>query len=94
MQQKIPHVPRKNIMQHPHCGASQKVKNGTRNITTRLCADLNEQGVWFTIFTNTIVGFLSKNLTKEAKSDKISEAILDINFTYDSTSNFITKVAE
>lgn len=38
-----------------------------------------------------------KNLTKAAKSDKISEALLDrkdINFKYDSTSNFITKVEE
>ena len=95
---KMPHMPGKNVVQCPHCGASQKVKNATKNITARLCADLNGQEVWFTAFTDTIEAFLSKkNLTKAAKSDEISKTLLDledINFTYDSTSNFTTKVAE
>ena len=49
-------------------------------------------------FTDTTATVLNqKNLTKAAKSDEKSEALLnlkDINFTYDSTSNFITRVAE
>lgn len=84
-------------MQCPHCGASQKVKNERKNITARLCADLDEEELWITSFTDTIEAFLSKkNLTEAVKSDEISEALLDlkdINFAYDSTSNFITKVA-
>ena len=56
------------------------------------------QESWFTTFKDTTETFLNKkNLTKAAKSDKKSEALLDlkdINFTSDSTSNFITKVAE
>lgn len=95
---KMPQMPGKNIVQCPHCGASQIVKNATKNITARLCADLDGQEVWFTAFIDTIEAFLSKkNLTKAAKSDEISETLLDlkdISFTYDSTSNFITKVAE
>ena len=72
-QQKMPHMPGKNVVQCPHCGASQKVKNATKNITARLCADLNGQEVWFTAFRDTIEAFLSKkNLTKAAKSDEIS----------------------
>ena len=60
-------------MQCPHCVTSQKVKNATKNITARLCADLDEQEVWFTAFIDTIEAFLSKkNLTKAAKSDEKS----------------------
>lgn len=44
---KMPHMPGKNIVQCPHCGASQKVKNATKNITARLCADLDEQELWW-----------------------------------------------
>ena len=85
-------------MQCPHCGASQKVTNATKNITARLCADLDGQDVWSTAFIDRIEAFLSKkNLTKAAKSGEISEALLDlkdIDFTYDSTSDLITIGAE
>ena len=91
-------MPGKNKKQCPRCAASQKVKNATKNITARLCADLDGQESWFTTFKDTTETFLNKkNLTKAAKSDEISKALLDlkdINFTYDSTSNFITQVAE
>lgn len=86
------------IIRCPNFAASQKVKNATKNITGRLCADLDGQESWFTTFKDTTETVLNKkNLTKAAKSDEKSEALLnlkDINFTYDSTSNFITKVTE
>jgi len=74
-------------VQWPHCGAPQKVKNATKIVTARLCADGDGEEVWFTAFTDTIEAFSSKkNLTKDTRSDQISEALLDlenINFTYD-----------
>ena len=43
----IDFVAGKNIVQCSHCGASQKAKNATRNITARLCAELEGKEVWF-----------------------------------------------
>lgn len=53
----MPQTPGQNIVQCPHCDASQKVKNAMKNITARLCADLDGQEVWFKAFTDTIDAF-------------------------------------
>ena len=56
-----------------HCAVSTlwcfaESKNATKNITARLCADLDKQELWFGAFTDTIEAFLSrKNLTKAAE---------------------------
>ena len=56
----MPLMPGKNIALCSHCGSSQEAKNAMKNITARLCADLDEQELWFTAFTDTIQALSSK----------------------------------
>ena len=61
------------------CGAGQKVKYAKKAMSACLCVELEEEEVWLSSFTDTMMVLLEKaNLKEGAKVDDIVAALLNL----------------
>lgn len=61
------------------CEATQKVKSATTNLSTRLSAQVDGEGLWITAFSDEMLVLIKKaNVSQDAKSDEIAAALLEL----------------
>ena len=93
---RMPYVLNCKVITCPNCGTSQRFASAKSGITARLCAEIDGKDMWFTAFNDVMQKLLLKvNLTMQAKSHEITEALLgleNISLCYDTKSNFIKDI--
>ena len=92
----MPYVLNCEVITCPSCGMSQRFSSAKSGITARLSAERDGKDIWFTLFNNAMQKLLLKvNLTMQAKSNEITEALLgieNISLCCDTKSNFIKDI--
>lgn len=89
----MPYVLNCKVITCPSCGTSQRFSSAKSGITARLCAEIDGKDTWFNDVIQKLL--LKVNLTMQAKSNEITEALLgleNISLCYDTQSNFIKDI--
>lgn len=93
---RMPYILNCKVITCPSCGTSQRLASAKSGITARLCAEIDGKDIWFTAFNDVMHKLLLKvNLTMQAKSNEITEALLgreNISLCYDTKSHFIKDI--
>jgi len=94
---KMPYVLNCKVITCPSCGTSRRFAFEKSEITAQLCAEIDGRGIWFRAFNNMQKLLLKVNLTMQAKSHEITEALLGLENTslcYDTKSHFIKDIID
>lgn len=93
---RMPYILNCKVITCPSCGTSQRLASAKSGITARLCAEIDGKDIWFTAFNDVMHKLLLKvNLTMQAKSNEITEALLgleNLSLCYDTKSHFIKDI--